>query len=79
LHDIVTLDQRGIPGCVVASEAFQQAAAAQARALGIQPAIVWVPHPIQNRTRDELAGIAVAACNEILANIAIDQSDDNRV
>ena len=53
----------------MASEAFQPAAAAQAKALGFEPAMVWVPHPIQNRTEAELAGLADAAVGEILAMI----------
>ena len=36
-----------MPGCAIASVEFQPAAAAQAKALGLVPAIVWVPHPIR--------------------------------
>jgi hypothetical protein len=54
----------------VASEAFQQAADAQARALGMKPAMVWVPHPIQNRTPEELQSIAANAVDEMLAQIS---------
>ena len=70
MHDITTLDQRGIPGCVVASVEFQPAARAQAKALGFQPAMVWGPHPIQNRTAAELAEIAADAVEEILKAVA---------
>jgi len=69
LHDITTLDRRGIPGCAIATVEFQPAAAAQAKALGLQPAIVWVPHPIQNRTPEELAAIADAAVAEVVKTI----------
>jgi len=69
VHDIVTLDNRGIPGCAIASEEFKVAAASQIKALGLQPALVWVDHPIQNRTEDELAGLANAAVDEILSQI----------
>ena len=69
MHDIYTLDTRGIPGCAVASEEFQPAAAAQSKALGFEPAFVWVPHPIQNRTPEELAAIADAAIEGIIARI----------
>jgi len=58
LHDIQTLDKRGIAGCVVVSKEFEPAAVAQSKSLGFQPALVWVPHPIQNRTEDELKVIA---------------------
>jgi len=70
LHDISTLDKRGIPGCAVASEEFKPGAVAQARALGFEPAMVWVPHPVQNRTPDELADLATQAVERILAQIS---------
>jgi hypothetical protein len=60
------LDRRGIPGCAIATEAFQPAAAAQARTLGFDPALHWVPHPIQNRTPAELAAIADSTIDGIL-------------
>ena len=69
MHDLQTLDRRGIPGCAVASEAFREAAAAQIRALGFAAGLAWVPHPIQNRTPAELAGIADATIDSILALI----------
>jgi len=69
LHDITNLDRRGIPGCAVATEAFQPAAAAQIAALGLEPAVAWVPHPIQNRTPEELAAIADGVIDNILALI----------
>jgi hypothetical protein len=70
LHDITTLDRRGIAGCAIATEALQPAAAAQARALGIDPAVVWVPHPIQNRTAEELEAIADGVIDEVIASIS---------
>jgi hypothetical protein len=63
------LDRRGIPGVMVASEAFRPAARAQAEAIGFEPAIVWVPHPIQNRSPEELREIAAAAIDEILQQL----------
>ena len=63
------MDRRGIPGCAIASVEFKPAAAAQAKALGLTPAIVWVPHPIQNRTPDELKAIADAAVEQVIAAI----------
>jgi len=69
LHDLHNLDRRGIPGCAVASDAFRQAADAQMKALGFAAALVWVPHPVQNRTPVELSDIADAAMERILALI----------
>ena len=63
---MLDLDERGIPGVMVATTAFRQAAAAQSESLGYEPAIVWVPHPIQNRTDEEIRSIADEAMDEIL-------------
>ena len=54
----MNLDGRGIPGVSIVTTAFSEAVDVQAAALGFDPAIVYVPHPIQNRTREELARIA---------------------
>jgi hypothetical protein len=69
VHDIVDLEARGIPGVIVASNEFVQAAAAQARALGADPACVFVRHPIQDRTDDELRALADAAVEEIVGSL----------
>ena len=69
MHDIHSLDVRGIPGVATATVEFKQAAAAQAGALGIEPAIVWTAHPIQPRTAEELIEVAKAAAPAILAKI----------
>ena len=42
----------------VASEPFSEAAEAQARALGLDVARVFVAHPIQDRTDDEMRSLA---------------------
>ena len=67
MHDITTLETRGLPSVFVASAEFRQAAEAQSRALGFEPARVFVPHPIQDRSDDELRALADAAVDEILA------------
>ena len=46
---------------------FRDAAAHQSRSLGFDPAIVWVPHPVQNRTGDELKALAESATDPVLA------------
>jgi hypothetical protein len=60
------LEGAGLPGVFVASSAFVEAAQAQARALGFDAARVFVPHPIQDRTDDEMRAIADAAVDAIL-------------
>jgi hypothetical protein len=69
LHDIADFDSRGIPGGMVATTAFEEAAKAQAKGLGFEPAIVYVPHPIQDRTDEEIREIADQALEPILRMI----------
>ena len=64
---MVDLDGRGVAAVIVATTAFQQAAEVQAKSLGYDPAIVWVPHPVQDRTDAELYAMAEAALPGILA------------
>ncbi|QQS15151.1 MAG: hypothetical protein IPK81_16425 [Rhodospirillales bacterium] len=66
MHDISDLESRGIPALGVATEAFVEAAAAQSATLGYEPTLVWVPHPIQDRTDDEIRKIADDAFEEIV-------------
>ena len=67
MHDINDLELRGIPAMFVASDQFVDAAEAQAIALGF-PAIarVFTPHPIQDRTDDEMMTYADVAFDQIL-------------
>ena len=66
MHDIVDLEMRGLPGVVVASSEFVEAAESQAKALGGEARRVFVPHPIQDRTDDEMRALADAALDQIL-------------
>jgi hypothetical protein len=70
VHDISDLEIRGIPGVFVASEGFVDAAVAQSASLGFASvARVFTPHPIQDRTDDEMIAYADAAFDEILAAV----------
>jgi hypothetical protein len=69
VHDIVDLEARGVPGVFVATVEFVDGAEAQARALGAEPAAVYVEHPIQDRTDAEMAAIADAAIEELIAKL----------
>ena len=62
----MNLDGRGIPGVSIVTREFADAVDVQATALGFDPAIVYVPHPIQNRTQEELARIADEAIGPAL-------------
>ena len=70
MHDIADLEGRGIPSVFVASTEFVDAAAAQVRSIGLDVARVFVPHPIQDRTDDEMRALADAALDEILRALA---------
>jgi hypothetical protein len=69
VHDITDFERIGLPGVFLASTEFVAAAEAQAKALGFAAARVFVPHPIQDRTDDELRGLADAAVDEALARL----------
>jgi hypothetical protein len=67
VHDIADLESRGLPAVFVASSEFVQAAETQAKALGFSAAArVFVAHPIQDRTDDEMRALADAAVDEVI-------------
>ncbi len=70
LRDVLSFETANKPAVLVASSVFEQAADHQSRALG-QPDIhrVLVPHPIQDRTDEELKQLANDAVDAILAEL----------
>jgi hypothetical protein len=66
VHDSADLESRGVPTVFIATEPFVDGAEAQARALGVEPIGVFVPHPIQDRTNDEVRVIADEAVAKIV-------------
>ena len=72
MHDINDLELRGIPSVFVASDQFVDAAEKQARSLGF-PAVarVFTPHPIQDRTDDEMLTYADMVFDEILDRLTL--------
>ena len=71
MHDTVDFESRGIPAVYVATEEFVDGARAQARALGADPAAVFVAHPIQDRSDAELRALAEAALPRIVAALVV--------
>jgi len=70
VHDSVDLENRGIPAMFVASREFGHAAAVQSISLGMPDVQrVLVPHPIQDRTDEEMIDYANQAFDEIMAKI----------
>ena len=70
LRDVIEFEALGRPGVLIASDAFSDAAANQVELLG-QPRLAYAlaPHPIQDRTDDELRTMAAALVDPALAAI----------
>ncbi len=70
MHDIVDLERRGVVGAFVASAEFVVAAEAQSRSLGYPDvARVFTPHPIQDRTDDEMRAYADLVFDQLVAEV----------
>jgi len=66
----VDLENRGVLGVGVATTEFVEAAETQSAALGYDPAMLFVPHPIQDRTDEEIRAIADDAFEQIVELLA---------
>jgi alkanesulfonate monooxygenase SsuD/methylene tetrahydromethanopterin reductase-like flavin-dependent oxidoreductase (luciferase family) len=66
---VTDFEARGIPAVGVATTEFVEAWRAQSEALGFESAMIFVPHPIQDRTDDEIRDLADAALDRILAEL----------
>jgi hypothetical protein len=69
MHDIKALEELGVPAVCIATTEFVNAAALQSAALGFDPAVVFVPHPIQDRSNAELRALADATIERILGEL----------
>ena len=68
MHDTIWFEIEGKPSVMIASVEFEDAAAAQAQALGLpELSRVFVPHPIQDATDDEIRLKADAALEDLIA------------
>jgi hypothetical protein len=68
MHDSIWFEINGKPTVVVASHVFVDAAEAQSKALGLPEAPrVFVPHPIQDATDEELYAKADAIVDQVIA------------
>jgi hypothetical protein len=67
LHDTINLENLGVPAVAIATAEFQAAARAQAAALH-RPDFdaIYVPHPIQDQTAQEIEVRADAVLLEIV-------------
>ena len=70
MHDTVWFEVQGRPAVFVASSAFEEAADAQARALGLPTARrIFVPHPIQDATDEEMRERADAIVEDLIRSL----------
>jgi hypothetical protein len=68
---MVRLEAAGIPTAAVATEPFVDEALEQARLLGMPDyRMVFVPHPVQLLSLDELQVLADGVFDEIVARLA---------
>ena len=67
MHDTVWFEIQGKPAVFIASTEFDEAARAQAEALGL-PEVrrVFVPHPIQDATDEEMRAKADAVVDQVI-------------
>ncbi len=63
------LETRGIPAVYVATTEFLDGARTQAAALGADPVGVFVAHPIQDRTDEEMRELAEQTLEGIIAGL----------
>lgn len=70
MHDISEFERSGIPAVFVASSPFVDAAQAQSERLGFDAARVFVAHPIQDRTDEEMYALADEAVDQLIARIS---------
>ena len=71
LRDVAEFERAGTPGVLIASAAFVDASAREAAKIG-HPDLrrVFVAHPVQDRSDQELREMARASVSEIVAGIS---------
>jgi hypothetical protein len=75
LCDLVHLERRGIPAVGIATAPFADEAVAQARLLGMPDArMLYISHPVQLLSDDELAARADAVFPDVLAALTAGQA-----
>ncbi|MBC6401011.1 MAG: hypothetical protein GDA51_09065 [Ekhidna sp.] len=68
-HDLNDLDHLGIPGVSILTEEFREAFNGQCEKIGFDGASIFTPHPMQNKTTQELHDFADGILEELLAKI----------
>ena len=72
LYDSTNLEKSGLPAVLVHTDSFAEAMARQAEMRG-QPGLrrVTVPHPVQDKTANEITELARSAVDRILSALAV--------
>ncbi len=68
-HDLNDLDNLGIPGVSILTEEFRNAFNGQCEKIGFEGASIFTPHPMQNKTREELHAFADNVFEEVINKI----------
>jgi hypothetical protein len=68
-HDLVDLDRRGLAGVSILTEEFRPAFGQQCSAIGFDGASLYMPHPMQNRTTEELHRFAEQVFEKVLGTL----------
>jgi len=71
VHDTLDLEGRGVPSVFVATVEFEDGAEVQARALGGEADAVYVEHPIQDRTDEEMVAIGDRVVDALLSKLLV--------
>jgi hypothetical protein len=70
VHDTTWFEIQGTPAVFIASSEFIDAAEVQSRSLGLPDVRrIFVPHPIQDATDDEMRAKADAIVDEVIASL----------
>ena len=69
MHDTSDLEIRGIPAVYVATTEFVDGADAQAKSLGFAHSPIYIEHPIQDRTDEEMVAIGEKAFEALVAQL----------
>ena len=69
MHDTSDLEIRGIPSVYVATTEFVDGADAQAKSLGFAHSPIYIAHPIQDRTDEEMVAIGEKAFEAVVAQL----------
>ncbi len=76
MHDVIGLENQGLAAVAVATTEFRLPARVQAAALGrpdIEP--IYVPHPIQDQTPEEIQARADAVAEALVHRLTGEDSD----